>query len=74
MVEYKTVNFKLSNSQLNKLKSAVKNRQGAILRMNAKMLSANILPHKLLLTTRQTTRLRNSIENNMSTDIKFSEA
>ena len=52
MVEYNTVNAKLSNSQLNKLKSAVKNRQGTILRMNTIMLSANILPHELLLTTR----------------------
>ena len=74
MVEYNTVNAKLSNSQLNKLKSAVKNRQGTILRMNARMLSANNLPHELLLTTRQTTKLRSTIENNMSTDIKLSKA
>ena len=38
------------------------------------MLSANNLPHELLLTTRQTTKLRNAIENNMSTDIKLSKA
>ena len=74
MVEYNTVNAKLSNSQLNKLKSAVKYRQGTILRMNARMLSANNLPHELLLTTRQTTKLRNAIENNMSTDIKLPKA
>ena len=42
--------------------------------MNAKLLSANYLPHELLLTTRQTTKLRNAIENNMSTDIKLSKA
>ena len=74
MVEYNTLNATLSNSQLNKLKSAVKNRQGTLLRMNARMLSANNLPHKLLLTKRQTTKLRNAIENNMSTDIKLSKA
>ena len=74
MVEYNTVNAKLSNSQLNKLKSAAKNRQGTILRMNARMLSANNLSHELLLTTRQTTKLRNAFENNMSTDIKLSKA
>ena len=74
MVEYNTVNAELSNSQLNKLKSAVKNRQGTILRMNTRTLSANNLPHELLLTTRQTTKLRNAIENNMSTDIKLSKA
>ena len=74
MVEYNTGNATLSNSQLNKLKSTVKNRQGTILRMNARMFSANNLPHELLLTTRQITKLRNAIENNMSTDIKLSKA
>ena len=38
------------------------------------MLSANNLPHELLLTARQTTKLRNAIENNMSTDIKLPKA
>ena len=42
--------------------------------MNVKMFSANNLPHELLLTTRQTTKLRNAIENNMCTDIKLSKA
>ena len=58
MVKYNTVNAKLSNSQLKKLKFAIKNRQGTILRMNARMLSVNNLPHELLLTTRQTTKLK----------------
>ena len=74
MVEYKNINAKLSDSQLNKLKSAVKNKQGTTLRMNAKMFSGNNLPHELLLTTRQTTRIRNAIESNMATDIKLSKA
>ena len=74
MVEYNTVNIKLSNSQLNKLKSAVKNKQGTTLRMNARMSNGNNLPHKLLLTTRQTTKLRNAIKNNLQTDIKLSKA
>ena len=42
--------------------------------MNLKMFNGNNLPHELLLTTRQTTKLRNAIENNMSTDIKFPRA
>ena len=74
MVEYSKVNVKLSNSQLNKLKSAPKNQTGVTLRINIKMLYGESLPHELLLTTRQTTDLRNAIENDMSTDIKFSEA
>ena len=74
MVEYNTVNVKLSNLQLNKSKSAVKNKQGTTLRMNARMFNENNLRHELLLTTRQTTKLRNAIENNMSTDIKLPKA
>ena len=74
MFEYNTVNAKLSNLQLNKLKSAVKNKQGTALRMNAKMFNGNNLPHELLLTTRQTTKLRNAIGNNLQTDIKLSKA
>ena len=58
---------------MNKLKSAVKNKQRTTLRMNARMFSTNNLPHELLITTRQITKLRNAIENNMSTDIKFSK-
>ena len=74
MVEYNTVNTKLSNSQLNKLRSAVKNKQGTTLRMNARMSNGNNLPHKLLLTIRQTTKLRNAIKNNLQTNIKLSKA
>ena len=44
MVEYNKVNIKLSDSQLNKLKSAVKNRQGLTLRMNIQLLNGNNLP------------------------------
>ena len=44
MVEYNTINAKLSDSQLNKLKRAVKNRQGTTLRMNVKMFNGNNLP------------------------------
>ena len=74
MVEYNTVNVKLSNSQLNKLESAVKSKQGTTLRIVAEMFSGNNLPHELLLTSRQITKLRNNIENNLQTDIKLSKA
>ena len=74
MVEYNIINVELSDSKLNKLRTAVKNNQGATLIMNARMFTANNLPHELLLTTRQTTKLRNAIENNTSTDIKLSKA
>ena len=74
MVECNTINAKLSDSQLNKLKSAVKNKQETTLTMSARMFNGNNVPHKLLLTTRQITKLRNPIENNMATYIKLSKA
>ena len=39
-----------------------------------KMFNGNDLPHQLLLTTRQKTKLRNDFNNNMSTDLKLSKA
>ena len=42
--------------------------------MNIKMFNVNNLPHKLLLTTRQKTKLRNTFENDMSINIKLSKA
>ena len=58
MVECSKVNVKLSNTQLKKLKTAVKNKTETTLRMNLKMLDGNNLPHELLRTTRQKTKLR----------------
>ena len=74
MVEYNIVNVKLSDTQLRKLKTAVKNKTGATIRMNLKMFAENDLPHELLLTTRQKTNLRNAFNKNMSTDLKISKA
>ena len=42
--------------------------------MNARMFNGNNLPHELFLTTKQLTKLRNAIENNMSTDLKLSNS
>ena len=60
--------------QLKKLKSAVKNKTGTTLRMSLKILDRNDLPHELLLTTRQKTKLRNAFNNSMSTDLRPSKA
>ena len=57
MVEYNKINVKLSDSEL---KSFVINQTGVTLRMNIKMFEGNNLPYKLLLTTRQKTKLRNA--------------
>ena len=74
MVEYSKINCKLTNIQLSKLKKAVKSNKGAILRLGIKNFNEDELPHELLLTTRQNTKLRNAINNNLATDIKLSKA
>ena len=57
MVEYSKVNVRLSDTQLKKLKTAVKDNTGTTLRINLKMFDGSDLPHELLLTTRQKTKL-----------------
>ena len=74
MVECSKVNVKLSDTQLRKLKTAVKDKTGTTLGISLKMFDGNDLPHELLLTTRQKTKLRNAFNNNMSTDLKLSKA
>ena len=79
MVEYSIYKYyikasiKLSDSQLNKLESAIKNHTGLTSRMSMEMFGGNELPHELLLTTRQKRKLRNAFENNMTADIKLSK-
>ena len=74
MVEYSKVNVKSTGTKLKKLKTAIENKTGTTLRMDLKMLDGNDLPHELLLTTRQKTKLRNAFNNKMSTYIKLSKA
>ena len=74
MVEYTKINYKLTNVQLNKLKKAVQSNEGASLRLGIKNFNKDELPHELLLTTRQNTKLRNAINTNLATDIKLSKA
>ena len=66
------LNYQIRNQK--KLKSAFKDKTGAILRTNLKMLNGNDLSHDLLLTTKQKSKLRNASNNNMSTDLKLSKA
>ena len=73
MVEYTKVNVKLSNSQIKKLKDAVKDNMRTTLRISLKMFDGNDLPHELLLATRQKTKVRNAFNNNISTDLKLSK-
>ena len=75
MTQYNSLNVKLSNSQLNKLKSAIKNKSEVVLRLSLNMIGDNEtnFPHKLLLTNRQVTNLCKAFANHLSTDIKLSK-
>ena len=73
MVECTKVNVKLSDSQIKKLKDAVKDNTGTTLIINLIMFDKNDSPHELLLTTRQKTKLRNASNNKTSADLKLSK-
>ena len=78
MTQYNSLNVKLSNSQLNKLKSAIKNETDVVLRLSSNMVDNSgdntNFPHELLFTNRQVASLRKAFANHLSTDIKFSKA
>ena len=77
MTQCNSLNIKLSNSQLNKLNSSIKNETDVILRLSSNMIGnsddeANF-PHKLLLTNRQVANIRKAFANDTSTNIKLSK-
>ena len=77
MTQYNSLNVNLSKSQLNKLKSAIKNETDIVFRISSGMVgnsndNTNFL-HKLLLTDRQVANIRKAFANNFSTDVKFSK-
>ena len=65
MTQYNSLNVKLSNSQLNKLKSAIKNETDVVLRISSGMVGNSNdntnFPHKLLLTDRQVANIRKAL-------------
>ena len=75
MTQYNSLNVKLSNSQHNKLKSAIKNETEIILGMSSNMIDNSDdqtnFSHELLLTNRQVANLRKSFANNESVNIKL---
>ena len=75
MTQYNCLNVKLSNSRLNKLKSAIKNKTEVVLRLSSNMIDDNEASflHELLLTNRQVANIRKAFANNSSTDIKLSK-
>ena len=77
MTQYNTLNVKLSNSQLNKLKSAIKNATEATLNLPWNLIGSSKdetnFQHKLLLTNIQVSRIRKAFANGSLANIRFSK-
>ena len=75
MTQYNSLNVKLSNSQLNKFKSAIKNETELVLRLSSNMIgdTETDFPHKLLLTNREVSNLCKAFAIHLSADIKLSK-
>ena len=77
MTQYNSLNVKLSNSQLSKLKSSIKNEPDIVLRLSSNTVGNSgdntNFPHELLLTNRQVANIRKAFAKNTSTDIKLSK-
>ena len=77
MAQCNTLNVKLSNSQLNKLKSVIKNGTEVTFKISSNIVGdsndENNFPHNFLLTNTQVSKPRNTFENGSSTYIKLSK-
>ena len=75
MTQYNSLNVKLSNSELNKLKPAIKNKSEVVLRLSLNMIANNetTFPRELLLTDKEVSNIRKAFANNSSADIKLSK-
>ena len=75
MTQYNSLNVKLSNSQLDKFKSSIKNETEVVLRLSSNMINDDEtnFPHKLLLTNRQVSNLCNAFPNHSSADTNLSK-
>ena len=77
MTQYKALNVKLSNSQLNKLKLGIKIGTEVTLKISSNVFGESNdetnFQHKLLLTNTQVSKLRKAFENGSSANIKLSK-
>ena len=77
MTQYNSLNVKLSNLQLNKLKSSIKNETEVVLRLSSNMIGdsndEDNFPHNLLLTDRQVLNIHKAFANHASVEIKLSK-
>ena len=78
MIQYNSLNVKLSNSQFNKLKAAIKNKIDVVFRLSSNLIGNSDhktnFPRELLLTNRQIANLCKAFARHTSTDIKLSKS
>ena len=78
MAQYNILNVKLSNSQLNKLKPAIKNDTQVTLKPSSNVVGDsndyNNFLRKLLLTNTQVSRICKAFANGSSANVKFSKS
>ena len=77
MTQYNTLNEKLSNLQLNKLNSGIKNNTKVTLKISSNVVGdsndENNFPHKLLLTKTQNSKLSKAFANGSSANTNLSK-
>ena len=77
MTQYNSLNVKLSNSELSKLKSAIKIKNDVVLRISSNMVGNSNdndnFPYELLLTNRQVENILKAFAYHLSTDFKLSK-
>ena len=77
MTQYNTLYVKLSNSQLNKLKSGIKNNAEVTLKLSSNVAGdandENNFPHKLLLTNTHVSKLRKAFAIGLLDNVKLSK-
>ena len=77
MTQYNALNTKLSNSQLNKLKSGIENGTEVSLNLSSNLIGnfndETNFPHKILLTDTQVSKIRKAFATGSSANIKFSK-
>ena len=75
MTQYNTLNVKSSNSQLNKLKSGIKNDTQTTLKLSSNVVNDSdddtYFPHKLILSNTQVSNLLEALANILSTNIEL---
>ena len=77
MTQYNTLNVKMSNSQLNELKSGIKDGTEVTLKLSSNIVGdsndENNFKHKLLLTNTQVSRLDKTFGTNSPANIKLAK-